>query len=126
MSADKRRHRGAHPEDEKLFNQSCIKKLCTAVYELSWLLSRGYSQRSALKIVGDRHSLSERQRLAVARASSSEQERELRLTKKVEIEQVSNEIVNIDGFNTIITLEAALGGGILLRCPDSCFRDLSS
>jgi len=34
--------------------------------------------------------------------------------------------VAIDGFNLIITLEAALSGGILLGCKDGCLRDLSS
>ena len=32
----------------------------------------------------------------------------------------------IDGFNLIITVEAALGGGVLILCRDGCIRDLSS
>lgn len=32
----------------------------------------------------------------------------------------------IDGFNLIITVEAALGKGLLLVCRDECIRDLSS
>lgn len=32
----------------------------------------------------------------------------------------------IDGFNLIITLEAALSGGVLIDCRDGCLRDLSS
>jgi len=32
----------------------------------------------------------------------------------------------IDGFNLIITIEAALSGGVLIRGRDDCIRDLSS
>ena len=32
----------------------------------------------------------------------------------------------VDGFNLVITLEAALGGGLLVLCRDGCVRDLSS
>ena len=32
----------------------------------------------------------------------------------------------IDGFNIIVTTEAALSGGVLIRCRDGCLRDMSS
>jgi hypothetical protein len=32
----------------------------------------------------------------------------------------------IDGFNLIVTMEAALSGGLLILCRDGCVRDLSS
>ncbi|HEX7313561.1 MAG TPA: DUF5616 domain-containing protein, partial [Pyrinomonadaceae bacterium] len=32
----------------------------------------------------------------------------------------------VDGFNVVITAEAALGGGVLVCCRDGCVRDLSS
>jgi hypothetical protein len=32
----------------------------------------------------------------------------------------------VDGFNLVITLEAALSGGVLVRGRDGCVRDLSS
>ncbi|HYP53488.1 MAG TPA: DUF5616 domain-containing protein, partial [Pyrinomonadaceae bacterium] len=34
--------------------------------------------------------------------------------------------VVVDGFNLMITTEAALGGGVLILCRDGCVRDLSS
>ena len=52
MSPDRRRHRGAHPEDARLFEPSRLEGLRVAVSELSWLLSRGYQTKSALKLVG--------------------------------------------------------------------------
>ena len=65
---DTRQHRGAHPSDIKLFDASKLSLLRTATSELSWLLSRGYAITSALKLVGDRHGLNKRQRLALSRA----------------------------------------------------------
>ncbi|MBU1642757.1 DUF5616 domain-containing protein, partial [bacterium] len=32
----------------------------------------------------------------------------------------------IDGFNLLITIETALGGGVIFSCADGCCRDLSS
>ncbi|HYP53983.1 MAG TPA: DUF434 domain-containing protein, partial [Pyrinomonadaceae bacterium] len=76
MSPDRRQHRGAHPEDERLFAPSQVAALREAVGELSWLFGRGYAPRSAVKLVGDRHSLTGRQRLAVARAACSDEQRD--------------------------------------------------
>jgi len=126
MSPDIRKHRGAHPEDKKLFAAEQLPALRSAVSELSWLLTRGYSPKGALKLVGDRYTLTDRQRLAVARAACSDQSRTLRLHSLVSAEAVADEDLIVDGFNLIITVEAALSGGGLLVCRDHCIRDLSS
>jgi hypothetical protein len=96
------------------------------VSELSWLLGRGYQSKSSLKLVGDRHNLRERQRLAVARAACSDESRAARLAREVNASEVEGAELIVDGFNLVITLEAALGGGVLIRCRDGCVRDLSS
>ena len=126
MSPDKRQHRGAHPEDARLFADDMLAPLRVASAELSWLLGRGYQSKSALKLVGDRHCLRERQRLAVARASCSDERREQRRASCVSAESVGGAELIVDGFNLVITLEAALGGGVLILCRDGCVRDLSS
>jgi hypothetical protein len=95
-----------------------------ATGELSWLLSRGYQTRSALKLVGDRWGLRERQRLAVSRAACSDESLARRAARRVG--EVAGEDLIVDGFNLIITVEAALGGGPLLRGRDRAVRDLSS
>ena len=118
MSPDKRRHRGAHPSDERLFAPENLDALRTAVSELSWLLGRGYQSKSALKLVGDRHNLRERQRLAVARAACSDEARAARLARETGASKVEGAELIVDGFNLIITLEAALGGGVLVMCRD--------
>ena len=62
---DTRTHRGPHPEDAKLFAPAAWPALREATAELCWLLSRHYAAPSALKLVGDRHQLSARQRAAL-------------------------------------------------------------
>lgn len=126
MSPDTRRHRGAHPADAELFAADQLPKLRQAVVDLCWLLSRGYNLASSLKLVGDRYGLRERQRLAVSRCACSDQDRERRKEHCVPVEQIQDQPVIVDGFNLIITVEAALSGGPLLIGVDDCIRDLSS
>jgi hypothetical protein len=82
--------------------------------------------KSSLKLVGDQYNLTERQRLAVSRAACADERRELRSAHCLPLHGIENEDLVIDGFNLIITLEAALGGGVLIICRDECLRDLSS
>src|SRR5262245_38244 len=126
MSPDIRKHRGAHPEDRKLFGDDQLPRLRAAVQELSWLLTRDYAMKGAVKLVGDRHTLTDRQRLAVSRAACSDQSLRRRAATQMRSAQLRGAELMIDGFNLIISLEAALSGGVLLRCRDGCFRDLSS
>lgn len=126
MSPDIRKHRGAHPEDGKLFAADQLPALRSAVSELSWLLTQGYTIKGALKLVGDKHTLTDRQRLAVSRASCSDQSKERRTKTLLSPKSINGEELIVDGFNLIITVEAALSGGLLLICRDHCIRDLSS
>ena len=96
-----------------------------AVSDLSWLLGRGYAIVSAVKLVGDRWTLTERQRLAVRRAACSDSARADRLARKTPCAAVSSQLLIIDGFNVVTTIEAALGGGVVLACRDETFRDLA-
>ena len=126
MSPDLRKHRGAHPEDPGLFAAEKVSVLRTAVSELSWLLTRGYSMKGALKLVGDRYTLTDRQRLAVSRAACSDQNKERRAQTLISTDDVADRNLIVDGFNLLITMEAALSGGLLMICRDGCIRDLSS
>ncbi|MFP4144718.1 MAG: DUF434 domain-containing protein [Phycisphaeraceae bacterium] len=123
---DRRRHRGPHPEDRRLFAARSHPALRRAVAELSWLLGRGYAEPSSLKLVGDRYQLHARQRLAVMRSSCSDAQRLGRLARRVEPAAVAGRAILIDGYNVLTSLEAALAGGVLLRGRDRCVRDLAS
>jgi hypothetical protein len=81
MNTHEQRHRGKNLNDKALFSGEQLFRLHDAVYELCWLLDRGYARPSAIKLVGDHHQLAIRQRLAISRAACSSVNRKLRITK---------------------------------------------
>jgi hypothetical protein len=123
---DRRRHRGAHPRDPDLFGAPQLPALRAAVAELSWLLSRGYAEVAAVALVGDRHALAARQRLAVRRAACSDDALAARARRRVDPSALGGRALAVDGFNCIIIVESALSGGLLVRGRDGCVRDLAS
>lgn len=123
---DTRQHRGPHPHDAHLFRADVHPTLRAAVEHLSWLFTHGYAIPSALKLVGDRFELAERQRRAVLRCSCSDAALEYRRRTMVLPERLSGEGLEIDGFNVLTTVEAALAGGVILEGRDGCYRDMAS
>lgn len=123
---DARRHRGRHPDDDKLFSVPAIKPMRSAVADLAWLLSHAYAPESALKLVGDRYNLTARQRDAVRRCTCSDSRAAGRKARRVPLRSCAGRAVGVDGYNLLITVEAALSGGIVLVGVDGAFRDLSS
>jgi hypothetical protein len=122
---DTRTHRGPDPRDAALFAPECLGALRTATAELSWLLSRGYAGPSGLKLVGDRHGLTERQRMAVRRCACPDAARAARRGRRVEAGAIRGRRLLIDGFNVLTTVEAALGGAVVLEGRDGSYRDLA-
>lgn len=116
--------RGYLPNDEKEFSSESVQKLYKAGHDLYYLLNQGYSIKAASVFVGNHYLLSERQRLALVRAISSAKNIKVRRDKEVK-SNLEGSIVNIDGFNTIITLEVALSESVLLKCMDGTIRDLA-
>jgi len=123
---DKRTHRGPHPADEKLFAAGAISNLRTAIADFSLLLTRGYAEKGALKLVGDRFSLTERQRLAIMRSACSDEQLTSRRQRCITMENLAGQSIAIDGYNVLITVEAAMSGGVIFKGRDGCFRDLAS
>jgi hypothetical protein len=123
---DHRTHRGAHPEDARLFAAEALPALRATTADLSWLLTRGYAGPSTLALVGDRYGLNARQRVAVRRCACGDAALEGRLARQVPAAQMAGRVVLIDGYNVLTTAEAALGGGVLLVGRDGCCRDMAS
>jgi len=123
---DKRVHRGPHPADAKLFAENKIGDLQAALIDFSLLRTKGYAEKSSLKLVGDRFSLTERQRLAIMRSACSDQQLTSRKEREVKITEIANQTIVIDGYNILITIEAAMSGGVIFRGRDGCLRDLAS
>jgi hypothetical protein len=122
---DNRSHRGPDPRDAEAFAADALPRLRQAVADYSWLLERGYAQPSALKLVGDRWSLTERQRMAVMRCACSDSARARRAAHRAAPGVLAGRTLLLDGFNVVTTIEAALGGGVVLRGRDDCDRDLA-
>lgn len=122
---DSRGHRGADPRDAESFGAGSLPALRSAVSDLSWLLGRGYAPVSALKLVGDRWRLTERQRMAVRRSSCADEDRERRRATRVPMAELTDRELWIDGFNVLTTIESHLGGGVVIHCRDGTFRDMA-
>jgi hypothetical protein len=123
---DTRSHRGQNPADAKLFASGQIANLRLAVADYSLLLTKDYAETSALKLVGDRFGLTHRQRLAVMRCSCSDQQLANRKTRQLDINLIAGQPIAVDGYNLLITIEAAMSGGLIFAGRDGCYRDLAS
>lgn len=121
---DSRKHRGRHPNDETSFDQTQIPIMLKAAHDLAFLKSRNYADASSLKLVGDRYQLNARQRTAVARSTCFDKALQKRASR--EVDNLLDYHVYLDGFNLLTTIEATLGGGVLLIGQDGCLRDMSS
>lgn len=115
--------RGYEPKDAAEFGtERAARALHRAAQEIYFLLNRGYDIKSASTFVGNHYLLSERQRMALARLLSSRAALDVRREKE---HKTAPEHLVFDGFNTIITLEVALSGSLLLRGLDGTVRDLA-
>ncbi len=123
---DKRTRRGPHPKDLASFDDDALPLLRKAVADLGWLKGRGYSSKAALKLVGDRYALRDRQRKALQRCAASDAECRGRSERAVPADRLAGKSVIVDGYNVILTLETALSGGVLLLARDGVLRDLAS
>jgi hypothetical protein len=116
--------RGYVPTDAKEFNVESHNILIKAQKNLLYLMEQGYPVKSASTFVGNHYMLSERQRLALSRATTVSETIELRKSKQM-TENSASQTVYLDGLNLIITLEVALSGSVLIYCMDGTIRDLA-
>lgn len=124
---DSRRHRGPHPQDAALFRRpESVQTLRVAAGDFAWLLGRHYAPEAALTLVGNRYQLRQRQRQALSRAVAAPGVARARRQRQVLPEALRGARLQIDALNQIITIEAALAGGLLLRGHDGALRDLAS
>jgi hypothetical protein len=122
---NRQRHRGAHPEDLRLFDRTQLKRMKLAAEEVVYLLGRGYPAATAVDVVGNHHQLEARQRVAMGRMLCSPDQRARRSSRAIERTAAQGKTLLIDGFNLIITIEVALSGGLVLDCADGTVRDLA-
>lgn len=116
---------GPHRDDALQFAPERWGVLQAAAQELRYLRERGYALPSALKLVGDRYQLRERQRRALTRATSGAEGAQERAARRVRAPEHPPAALWVDGFNLIITLETALRGGLLVTTLEDTLRDLA-
>ncbi|HOV33526.1 MAG TPA: DUF434 domain-containing protein [Candidatus Hydrogenedens sp.] len=122
----RQRHRGKNPEDERFFTPNKMPTLKKAVEDLSYLYTRNYSEKAAIKIVGDHYQLKDRQRIAVQLATCSDLSLYNRHKSEAGNKSLKGYTFLIDGYNLLITIESLLSGGILICGRDKCIRDIAS
>lgn len=120
----KQLRRGYEPEDEKEFGEEALAILSRAGEDIRYLLNRGYPIEGAVTFVCNHYRMSKRQRIALIRFSASDEAIRSRKEKEI-VEGCGDKTLNIDGFNTIITLEVALSGSPVILCRDGALRDLA-
>lgn len=118
------RKRGYVPEDDKNFSEEAINILRTASGHVMYLINEGYDMKQAYTFVGNHFMLSERQRLAIARSISTNEQ--LKNRKNKELDSIAGREIWIDGFNTIISLEVMFSESLLFSCMDGTIRDLAA
>ena len=90
------------------------------------MMDRGYPDKASLKLVGDRYVLRDRQRKALRRCAAGEEESRRRASSRLEMTELAGEGLVVDGYNVLLTIEAALSGGVLLLGRDGVMRDLAA
>lgn len=115
--------RGFVPEDWREFGKEAQKALRAAERDIFYLVNRGYGTNQSVAFVGNRFQFSARQRTALTRATCTEKELAVRRAKELS-GSLFGRTLFVDGFNLIITLEAALSGSTVLLCMDGTLRDL--
>ena len=124
--------RGFAPEDERQFSAESVLFLRKAGTEVRYLLNRGYHLKPVTQFVGDHYLFSERQRLALARSIAPDDKVVARRSREIDLASIETNgdrlalpEINVDGFNTVITLETALSGSPVFKGMDGCIRDLA-
>ena len=100
--------------------------MARATEDLHYLLSRGYGDQAALKIVGDRFRLVKRQRDALQRIASPQHLIDEIRAKEVTSGHPIPTPVLIDGFNLLILAEVIVSQGFVFECLDGTYRDIAS
>lgn len=115
-----------HPADRDDFGTDAVAPLRPATADLSWLVSRGYPRPASLRLVGDRHGLNRRQRKAVSRCAAGDDEVRGREERRLEPGAIRGRRLQVDGFNVLLTVLAALVGAPILVGRDGVYRDVAA
>lgn len=120
------KHRGRHSNDDQNFASKWQPIFAAATTDLAYLWGRGYGEKSALALVGNRYQLNKRQQRALSRMTCADHLQASRQAKRLSPTQLKGQAINVDGYNVLIGLEAALSGAYIFVGKDGCHRDIAS
>jgi hypothetical protein len=96
-----------------------------AAKDYLYLLEHKYSQKSILKLIGDRYALNTIERSVLYRGISSESESQRRTAKLAVPDELKGSELHIDGYNVLISIGSYLNGNIVFISTDKLLRDAS-
>jgi hypothetical protein len=102
-----------------------LERLEAPAVELRFLLSRGYRRAHALRFVGERHQLGDRDRNVLERVVFAADEAAGRRARLVGADRLRGRAVAVDGYNVLIGLECVLTGAPLFLADDGVVRDVA-
>jgi len=101
-------------------------KVIAASKDYLYLKRRGYSHRSILEIIGNHFQLNTRERNVLYRGFFTKKEIKRRAYKLLDKNKLKGEILEIDGYNQLITIESYRKGRFVFMATDGVVRDTSS
>jgi hypothetical protein len=93
--------------------------------DFRYLLGRGYPRGNSLDLVGNRYSLRKDERDLLHRGVFAPDVAAARREKLLELEEIGGYRLGVDGYNVLITVEAALCQKPLVVADDGFIRDIS-
>ncbi len=100
-----------------------MEKLKKPAEDLRFLLSRGYPKYSALEFVCNHYLLNRKERNILLRVVHEREIIDSVKIKLTSVDEIKDEMVAIDGFNVLATIEAILDGDPVYECDDGMIRD---
>ncbi len=97
--------------------------LSIAAKDVRYLLDKGYPKAGVIKFVSNHYRLFSKQRYILNRTVIKSDVAKRRKEKNVKCDQIKGKILDIDGYNVLITIEAAIEGYNLWMSDDGYVRD---
>ncbi len=97
-----------------------------SVRDLRFLLNRGYPKDSAVEFVSDHYLLDSEKRHFLIRSVYPKEKIANHESKLIDISEIKDSQVKIDGYNVLITIETILRGDLVIGCDDGFLRDLQA
>lgn len=103
-----------------------VDKVIAASRDYLYLKRRGYSIKSILDIIGNRFQLNNDERNVLYRGFFTKKEIRSRINRLLSEKNVNGSLLEIDGYNQLITIESYRKGRFVFKATDGIVRDTAS